>query len=82
MRTFFLSYAELDRAIATQIAQGLQGVGVEVWWGREGIGWGDDWIQKLEDALSQCGGYIILVGTAGVRKMKPGSDGSANFNMY
>jgi hypothetical protein len=64
----FLSYAGLDRKIATQVAHGLKGAGVEVWWDREGIGWGDNWIQKLEDALTECGGYVILVGSSGVRR--------------
>jgi hypothetical protein len=68
MRPIFLSYAGLDREIATQVALGLKGAGVEVWWDREGIGWGDNWIQKLEDALTQCGGYVILVGSSGVRR--------------
>nr|MBA3967207.1 TIR domain-containing protein [Nitrospirales bacterium] len=68
MSAFFLSYAGTDRQVATQIAQGLQGAGVQIWWDSQGIGWGDNWIQKLEDALSQCGGYIILVGSSCVRK--------------
>lgn len=68
MSSIFLSYAGLDREIATQVALGLKGAGVDVWWDREGIGWGDNWIQKLENALTQCGGYVILVGSSGVRR--------------
>jgi len=68
MSSIFLSYAGLDREIAAQVALGLQRAGVDVWWDREGIGWGDNWIQKLEDALTQCGGYVILVGSSGVRR--------------
>jgi formylglycine-generating enzyme required for sulfatase activity len=68
MSAIFLSYAGVDREIATQVALGLKGTGVDVWWDREGIGWGDNWIQKLEDALTQCTGYVILVGSSGVRK--------------
>lgn len=68
MSSIFLSYAGLDREIATQVALGLKGAGVEVWWDREGIGWGDNWIQTLEAALTECGGYVILVGSAGVRR--------------
>lgn len=26
--------------------------GVDVWWDREGIGWGDNWIHKIENALT------------------------------
>ena len=68
MSSIFLSYAGLDRKIATQVALGLKGAGVEVWWDQEGIGWGDNWIEKLEDALTKCGGYVILVGSSGVRR--------------
>lgn len=68
MSSIFLSYAGLDRKLAAQIAEGLKTAGVEVWWDQEGIGWGDNWIHKLEDALTQCGGYVILVGASGVRR--------------
>jgi hypothetical protein len=68
MTTLFLSYAGLDREIAAQVAFGLKGAGVEVWWDRDGIGWGDNWIHKLEDALTHCHGYVIMVGSSGVRR--------------
>jgi hypothetical protein len=68
MSAIFLSYAGLDREIATQVARGLQDAGVDVWWDREGIGWGDNWIEKIEKELSRCGGYVILVGSSGVRR--------------
>ena len=68
MSSIFLSYAGLDCEIAAQVALGLKGAGVHVWWDWEGIGWGDNWIHKLEDALTQCGGYVILVGSSGVRR--------------
>ncbi len=68
MSSIFLSYTGLDRKVAAQVALGLKEAGVEVWWDQDGIGWGDNWIQKLEDALTQCGGYVILVGPSGVRR--------------
>lgn len=68
MTTIFLSYAGLDREIATQVAGGLKGAGVDVWWDREGIGWGNKWIERLQEELTKCGAYVILVGSSGVRK--------------
>ena len=68
MSSIFLSYAGLDRTIAIQVALGLKGAGVDVWWDQEGIGWGDNWIHKLEKSLTECGGYVILVGDSGVRR--------------
>ncbi len=61
MNAFFLSYTGADRQVATQIAQGLQGAGVQIWWDLEGIGWGDNWINKLEDALSYCGNFLEII---------------------
>jgi hypothetical protein len=68
MTSLFLSYAGVDRDAAAQVAAGLTAAGVKIWWDREGIGWGDTWIDKLEQALQHCAGYIILVGPAGIRK--------------
>jgi formylglycine-generating enzyme required for sulfatase activity len=68
MGSIFLSYAGTDREIASRIYAGLTGAGVDVWWDREGIGWGDNWIVTLEDELRKCSAYIILIGQSGVRK--------------
>src|SRR5262249_15521815 len=68
MGSMFLSYAGADRDIASRIAAGLKGAGVDVWWDREAIGWGDNWIIRLENALKECSAYTILIGQSGVRK--------------
>jgi hypothetical protein len=54
----FLSYAGADREVAAEVAQGLCAAGVDVWWDQDGVGWGDDWLDTLQDKLRQCGGYI------------------------
>jgi formylglycine-generating enzyme required for sulfatase activity len=64
----FLSYAGTDRESARNIAQELGASGVGVWWDQEGIGWGDNWIDKLQQSLGECDAYLILVGEQGVRR--------------
>ena len=69
MSTFFLSYAGTFHAIATQIAQGLQGAKVAAGWDQGGLGWGNNWIQTFRDKLSQSTEFMILISSTGVRKM-------------
>lgn len=65
-----LSYAGVDRAVATRVVQGLRAAGAaRIWWDQDGIGWGDNWIDKLHEALSACSAYVILVGAGGVRRL-------------
>ena len=37
-------------------------------WDRDGIGWGDNWIERLQSTLTECAAYVILVGVSGVRR--------------
>jgi formylglycine-generating enzyme required for sulfatase activity len=71
-RSAFLSFTSLDREAARTVARGLKAAGVDVWWDEGGIGWGDDWQGEIEQALSRCGNYVILLGQGGVRRwVKP-----------
>ena len=67
-RSVFLSFTSLDREAARTVVAGLRGAGIDVWWDEGGIGWGDDWQGKLEEALSRSGAYLILLGEGGVRR--------------
>ena len=70
--TVFLSFTSDDREAAGTVVTGLRAEGVDVWWDEAGIGWGDDWQSKLEEALGRCGAYVILLGYGGVRRwVKP-----------
>jgi formylglycine-generating enzyme required for sulfatase activity len=66
--SIFLSYAGADREVAAQVVQGLRSAGAKVWWDQDGIGWGDNWVEKLQDTLNEYSGYLILVGSLGVRR--------------
>jgi hypothetical protein len=69
MRTFFLSYAGIDRSIATQIAQGLQGAGVNVCWDPDPkVGLCDGQLNVKCRALAQftLDAYFSLMGCHGI----------------
>jgi len=70
--TIFLSYAGVDRESAAQVVAGLQAAGVTVGWDLDYISWGDNWQDRLQEELSRCQGYIILIGQRGIRRwVKP-----------
>ena len=64
----FLSYAGLDRELATRLKHGLQGAGLEdrVWQDIDQIRGGDNWLLKLDAGLREGAGYLILVGPGGI----------------
>lgn len=64
----FLSYAGLDRELATRLKDGLQLAGLEdrVWQDIDQICGGDNWLLKLDTALREGAGYLILVGPGGI----------------
>jgi formylglycine-generating enzyme required for sulfatase activity len=65
---YFFSYSGIDRPLAAQIVTGLQGAGMDVFWDQTGIGWGEDWIDKLAHELTHCEAYILLLGPQGIQR--------------
>lgn len=53
-----------------KLQEALRLPGSVFWWdnGEDGIGWGDNWIEKLQEKLNSCSSYLILVGPSGVRR--------------
>ena len=68
MSRIFLSYAGTDRAQAVRLQQGLEAVGADVWLDQDDIRLGDQWIDRLEQGLTGCSAYLILIGTGGVQR--------------
>jgi formylglycine-generating enzyme required for sulfatase activity len=66
--SIFLSYAGVDREAAAALSGGLSAAGANIWWDRDQIGWGDNWIDRLESGLSNCRAYLILIGRSGIRR--------------
>ena len=68
--TLFLSYAGADRAIATDLKEGLMRAGFDqpLWQDIDQIRGGDNWLLTLEEALRDCSGYVIVVGPGGIHR--------------
>jgi formylglycine-generating enzyme required for sulfatase activity len=68
----FLSFSSRNRETARTLVQGLRAEGIDVWWDEGGIGWGENWVDKLQTGLEGCGAYLIMLGPGGVLKwVKP-----------
>lgn len=57
----FLSWGWEDRALAKPIAAALQNKGVDTWWSEWCINAGDSLRQKIDEGLSDCTHFIVLL---------------------
>jgi hypothetical protein len=64
----FLSYAWEDRELARQIASQLQANGVETWWAEWEIRAGDSLRRKIDEGLSNCTHFIVLLTPVSIEK--------------
>lgn len=64
----FLSYAWEDRELARRIAERLQGNGVDTWWAEWEIRAGDSLRRKIDEGLSNCTHFIVLLTPASIEK--------------
>lgn len=67
MSKVFLSYSHKDETFVTELFQRLTRDGVECFFDKESIGWGDNWVLRLEKELKQCD-FIVFVLTPGFCK--------------
>jgi hypothetical protein len=63
----FLSYAESDESLAEQIADGLEGLGMNVWYDRREILPGENWADKTAKALRDSNAMVVLLTPAALR---------------
>ena len=54
MSKVFLSYSHRDESFVTALFRRLTGDGVECFFDKESIGWGDNWVLELEKGLDEC----------------------------
>ena len=60
--TFFISYSRTDLAAARQVFTGLQKIGADVaWFDKSDLKPGDDWEQKIKNAINGCYLFLPLV---------------------
>ena len=58
----FLSYRSVENDFALRLAADLKNIGVKLWMDRlDGIRGGDDWVQKLQDAIDGCAALIAVL---------------------
>jgi len=60
--TFFISYSRTDLAAARRLCAGLQEIGADVaWFDKSELKPGDDWEQKIRNAINGCYLFLPLV---------------------
>jgi hypothetical protein len=64
----FLSYAWEDRDLARRIAEALQGNGIETWWAEWEIRAGDSLRQKIDEGLTNCTDFLVLLTPQSINK--------------
>ena len=64
----FLSYNRNDREAAINLRGQLQRCGLNVFKDDERIRAGELWIDRLQEAVGNCGAFVVLVGRDGVRR--------------
>jgi len=68
----FLSYSRADRAAAAELHQLLEQAGVAVYRDVENLRSGDRWLSRLQQALSHCSAFVVLVGQEGLQRWVAG----------
>jgi hypothetical protein len=64
----FLSYAWEDRELAGRVAERLQANGVDTWWAEWEIRAGDSLRRKIDEGLSNCTHFLVLLTPASIEK--------------
>jgi len=55
----FLCFSGNDRKIPRQVTQNQEAEGTRIWWDKQGIGWGENWIKNPQEELSGYSVYLI-----------------------
>jgi formylglycine-generating enzyme required for sulfatase activity len=64
----FLSYSRTEQAAADELHARLTNAGLAVFKDDINIRSGDRWLSVLEDALKQCGSFVVLLGSQGTQR--------------
>lgn len=68
MAQIFLSYSRNDLTEANSLLQGLEQAGLDVFKDDRSLRSGDRWLTNLQQAVAECGAFVVLVGRDGVRR--------------
>ena len=61
MRKVFLSYSRKDETFVEQLYQRLTRDGIEVFYDKESIEWGANWVRELERGIDECDDVIVVL---------------------
>ena len=61
MPKVFLSYTSEDRELAQRIAESLMAAGIDTWWDKWRIYPGDSLRQKIDEGLTDCTHFLVLL---------------------
>lgn len=64
----FLCWGSEDKALAESIANTLQGKGIDTWWSEWCINSGESLRQKIDEGLSDCTHFIVLLTQTSIHK--------------
>jgi hypothetical protein len=64
----FLRFGWEDRELAKMIAEALQANGIETWWAEWELRAGDSLRQKIDDGLSNCNVFLVLLTPDSIQK--------------
>ncbi len=77
----FLSWGWEDRALAEPIATALMGKGIDTWWSEWCINAGDSLRQKIDEGLSDCTHFIVLLTPQSIGKPWVNQEIDAGFSL-
>lgn len=75
----FLSYGWEDRELAKKIAEGLHAKGINTWWAEWEIGAGDSIRRKIDEGLSACTHFIVLLTPSSITRQWVNEEIDAGF---
>jgi signal transduction histidine kinase len=64
----FLSHAGADSTRARELAEALRRQGIEVWFDKDNLRPGDEWMGAIEAAIQHSSGMLVYVGRLGVQQ--------------
>lgn len=57
----FVSYASEDVDAASRLAEGLRAAGLDVWFDKDELHWGNDWARSIRRGLEQCSLFLPVI---------------------
>lgn len=63
----FISYSSVDDGMAKQLTAALDEIGIQYFFDRKDVEWGDDVVRKITDGLSESAALIVIISPASLK---------------